>query len=62
MRQIYSVAVAATLTFGCLWYLGWQYFVAERIGGIDGFVAIFFLAFGAYWLVGDLRTLLGRKP
>ena len=62
MRQIYSVAVAATLTFGCLWYLGWRYFVAERIGGMDGFGAIFFLAFGAYWLVADLRTLLGMKP
>ena len=62
MRRIISVAVAATITFGCLWFLGWQFLVAERFGGLPGYAAVFFLAVGGYWLVADLKILLGMKP
>ena len=58
MRQIISVVLAATVTFGCLWYLYQQFFVAESFGGMLGYAAIFFLAVGVYWLVADLRSLI----
>ena len=62
MRQIISVVLAATVTFGCLWYLYQQFFVAENFGGMFGYAAIFFLAVGVYWLVADLRSLIAMEP
>ena len=62
MRQIISVAVAAIITFGCLWFLYQQFFVAESFGGMLGYAAIFFLAVGVYWLVADLRSLIAMEP